>query len=341
MWELICHHEYCWGTIAADRSPWQSDGIPSAVSPLPGSQVGLRFSAPQSQVAIPRRPNDPWGHIRSLIVEIQARFIQAGGTVIDADNSFRIRLDNQGVVVVELPGRTYNLTQIPFGVWLHFSFFHDGFNQFGWGFDNWVLPDGSGGGAGGGGITSGQVPQVGTKGILVGNRIGAPSEHLNGDIALVKIWRHDPKSMQKEFLTRPLDPATAKCWAEFIRKLNEWIRAHPECVEWFNATMGQFENGIFDALAQKSQDKIDEYYKMCVEYQELWRAGKMGSPEMRALLVRLRDWLKAEGLLSLDDPDLQGTFGNPCFKKLVEALPGLDCDPEVQALIAAILGVKT
>jgi hypothetical protein len=341
VWELICHHEYCWGTIAADRSPWHSDGIASGVQPLPGNQVGLKFSAPQSQIAIPRRPNDPWGHIRSLIVEIQARFIQAGGTVIDADNSFHVRLDNQGVVIVELAGHTYNLAQIPLGVWHHFSFHHDGFNQFGWGFHNWTLPDGSGGGAGGGGVTSGQVSGVGTKGILIGNRIGAPNQHLTGDIALVKIWRHDPKSMQKEFLTRPLDPATAKCWAEFIRKLNEWVRAHPECVEWFNATLGGFEDEFFSALAQKSQDKIDEFHKMCLEYSDLWRAGKVGSLEMRALLVRFRDWLKAEGLLSLDDPDLQRRFDNPCLTKLVEALPGLDCDPEFQALIAAILGVKT
>ena len=127
MWELICHHEYCWGTIAADRSPWHSDGIASAVSPLPGGQVGLRFSSPQSGIAIPRRPNDPWGHIRALMFEIKARFAQGAGTVLDADNSFRIKLNNQRVIV-ELPGRTYELADVPLGVWLHFSFSHDGFN---------------------------------------------------------------------------------------------------------------------------------------------------------------------------------------------------------------------
>jgi hypothetical protein len=172
------------------------------------------------------------------------------------------------------------------------------------------------------------VPGVGIKGILVGNRIGAPNEHLTGDIALVKVWRHDPKSMQKEFLARPLDPARAKCWAEFIRKFNEAMRAHPECVEWFNATLRQFEDGFFDALAQVDQDTIDEFHKMCVEYSELWRAGKMGSPEMLEFITQFRDWLKAEGLFSLDDPDLQGTFDNPCMKNLAEALPDLDCDPD-------------
>ena len=53
----------------------------SAVSPLPGGQVGLRFSSPQSEIAIPRRPNDPWGHIRALMIEIKARFAQGAGTI--------------------------------------------------------------------------------------------------------------------------------------------------------------------------------------------------------------------------------------------------------------------
>ena len=67
---------------------------------------------------------------------------------------------------------------------------------------------------------------------------------------------------------------------------------------------------------------------MCVEYSELWRAGKMGSPEILEFITQFRDWLKAEGLFSLDDPDLQGTFDNPCMKNLAEALPDLDCDPD-------------
>jgi hypothetical protein len=74
------------------------------------------------------------------------------------------------------------------------------------------------------------------------------------------------------------------------------------------------------------------------EYAELWRAGKIGSPEMSALAQEMRDWLKAEGLLSLDDPNLLEELKNPCFKTLIELLPTLDCDPQFQSLIRAILG---
>ena len=79
---------------------------------FPAVRVGLRFSSPQSRVTIPRRPNDAWGHMRALMIEIKARFAQASGTVIDADNSFRIKLNNQ-LVIVELPGRTYRAYRGP------------------------------------------------------------------------------------------------------------------------------------------------------------------------------------------------------------------------------------
>jgi hypothetical protein len=76
------------------------------------------------------------------------------------------------------------------------------------------------------------------------------------------------------------------------------------------------------------------------EYAELWRAGKIGSPEMIALAKKMRDWLKTEGLLSLDDPDLLAELNNPCLKNLIKLLPSLDCDPDFQALIRAILGIE-
>ena len=76
------------------------------------------------------------------------------------------------------------------------------------------------------------------------------------------------------------------------------------------------------------------------EYAELWRAGKIGSPEMLALAQKMRDWLQNEGLLSLDDPDLLGELENPCFKTLIELLPSLDCDPQFQSLIRAIMGAE-
>lgn len=275
--------------------------------------------------------------MRALMIEIKARFAQASGTVIDADNSFRIKLNNR-LVIVELPGRTYELTEVPLGVWLHFSFSHNGFNQFGWGFDNWVLPDGSGGSAGGGGNIPGNVQGVGTKGVLIGNRIGAPNEHVTGDIALVKVWRQNPSTIGDDFLSRPFTPGVANCWAEFFRKLKEAVRKDPKCGYWLANFVRRFQTDLLSGVAQLGQDKAAEFQEMGRQYAELWRAGKIGSPEMSALAQKMRDWLKSEGLLSLDDPNLLEELNNPCLKTLIELLPTLDCDPQFQSLIRAILG---
>ena len=46
---------------------------------------------------------------------------------------------------------------------------------------------------------------------------------------------------------------------------------------------------------------------------------------MQALMVRLHDWLKNEGIFSADDPALQRTLQNPCMAKFtaVAGEPGL------------------
>jgi len=273
VWELICHHEYCWGTIAADRSPWHSDGIPAGVQPLPGSQVGLTFSTPQSKIAIPRKAGDPWGYLHALNVEIIARFAQAGGTLIDGRQSFRIWMTNQHTVVAEVPGGSFALTGLPMGQWASITFQHNGFNQMGGGY-SYPIPAGSGPGGGGGAQpTTGQVPGVGPQGVLIGNRIGNPGEHWRGDIAMVKVWRSNPRTMNNEFLARPLDPALSACWTEFIRKFNEALRNNPNCLEWLMSTVKQLQQKFTQALAQKSQEKIAEFRKMCLEYRDLhyWR----------------------------------------------------------------------
>src|SRR4029078_4357079 len=72
MWELICHHQYCWGTIAADRSPWHSDGFVTDVAPLAG-EPGLRFSTPQSRIVISRKAADARRVLRGTRADIVAR----------------------------------------------------------------------------------------------------------------------------------------------------------------------------------------------------------------------------------------------------------------------------
>lgn len=217
MWELICHHEYCWGTIAADRSPWQSDGIATAVTPLPG-QPGLRFSTPQSRIVIPRREVDAWSSMRAIRVEIVASSLQAGGTVIDADRCFRVSFEGPRRLVVEILGQTFkeDIVDLPLGTWVYFNFEHDGVNQFTYGyFWSATVGAGSASGLGGGSPVNmpGMVPPVGPNGVWIGSHIGSPAKHLNGNIRSVKIWRLDPQIMKKNFAARPFPPPLVDCWA--------------------------------------------------------------------------------------------------------------------------------
>ncbi|MBR0704579.1 hypothetical protein JQ599_32070 [Bradyrhizobium diazoefficiens] len=350
MWELICDHRYGWGTIAADRSPWRSDGHASSVSALPG-EAGLRFSIPQSRVVIPRKDADPWGVMRAVRAEIVVSRPPGaghgagggGGTLIDADQSFRIRFDGFNEIIIEMLGlqSSFRLEGLPAGAWASISFWHNGVNLLGYGY-SYSYGSGSTSGEGGGGgtpfLVPGQVPPVGPRGVWIGNRIGVPAGFLNGNIQSVRIWRQDPKSMLKIFLQRPFDPLLLDCWSTYIRKLNEVATRNPECAQWMGGSISQIHNDLFQKLAQKTPEKVAEFWAFGAAYQELWAAGKVGSAEMKELITRLRDWLKHENLFDPDDPDLKGNLENPCLRKIVEAVGTLDCDADMAQMIKWILG---
>jgi hypothetical protein len=240
--------------------------------------------------------------------------------------------------MVEGPGYAFALGTVPVGQWARIIFHHNGRNLLNLGYSYPVPATTGPGGGGGGAPTAGQVPGVGPQGVLIGNRIGNPGDYLHGDIARVMVWRLDPYSMMNEFLTRPLDRALSECWAKFFAALNETLRNEPRCAEWLQSVVLQLQQDFLKSLAQKSPAKIEEFRVMCRAYRELWRAGKVGGPEMLALVAKLRDWLKAEGLFSIDDRKLMRMVDNPCLRTSTGRLPSLNCDPEVQTLIQAILG---
>jgi hypothetical protein len=347
MLELICYHKYIWGTIAADRSHWHSDGFSNGVTPNAAtlhSDASLSFSTPQSRVVIPRRDGDPWGTMRALRVEIVAGSLEGvGGTIVDADGCFRISVDGLNTILVEILGYTLRVVLKPrpaFSsgdtvLWpsVTFSFWHDGVNQLGFTADKEILSP-----AVGPINVPGQVPPVGPQGVWIGNRIGSPSHHLIGNVSSVKIWRADPEAMVPPFLGRPFTPPLLKCWGDLIDRLRQAAAGDPECAAWWKNLIEQQQIQLVARLGQKSPDTLAELYQMCKAYQQLWSAGKVGSPEMRALMVKLRDWLKNEGIFSADDPALQRTLQNPCMAKFVGAAGDLNCDPDAQALIKAIIG---
>lgn len=347
MWELICHHEYRWGTIAADRSPWHSDGYSAGVVPLPG-EAGLRFPTRQSRVVIPRKNADAWGSMRAVRAEIVASRPQGagaghlggGGMLVDADQCFRVYFDGLHEIIIQMLGQTasFRFDELPAGNWVTISFSHDGVNklEYSW---SYTFGLGSGGGFGSF-IVPGQVPAVGPEGVWIGNAIGSPLGFLNGNIQSLRIWRADPQAMIKKFLRRPFTPSQLECWGNFIRKLNEVSSQDPdpECAEWRATAIGSIHNDFLQRLAQKSPEKVAEFWAFCAAYQALWAGGKVGSSEMKDLMARLRDWLKNEQLFSSDDPKLRGILEHPCMTNFTAAVGDLECDADAQTMLRALLG---
>jgi hypothetical protein len=330
VWELICHHRYCWGTIAADRSVWRSDGQSFGVQPLT-DHIGLHFPGPQSRIVVPR--TEPWLSLTGIRVEIVTRLADTEGWLIDGGDTFGLHL-NRGLLIGSGFGRDVINTldsplAIPTEQWIRLTFEHNGFNAMAL-FINDALAATR--------PVINAIPSAGPQGVVIGNGIGTTLGYLRGDIESVKVWRIDPRAMQREFLARPLDPAVAECWNKFLRSLRHALRNNPDCARSLADTLAGLTNGFERALAQKDQHDIDEFSKICDEYRKLWRAGLIDSARMQELAARLRAWLIAKGLFNPDDPALQKFIDDPCFQLILKQLSPLTCDPQLMVLLKAFAG---
>ena len=181
MWELICHHRYCWGTIAADRSVWRSDGQSFGVQPLT-DHIGLHFPGPQSRIVVPR--TEPWLSLTGIRVEIVTRLADTEGWLIDGGDAFGLHL-NQGLLIGRGFGRDVINTldsplAIPTEQWIRLTFEHNGFNAMAL-FINDALAATS--------PVINAIPGAGPQGVVIGNGIGTTLGYLRGDIESVKVWR--------------------------------------------------------------------------------------------------------------------------------------------------------
>lgn len=340
MWELICHHRYCWGTIAADRSVWRSDGQSFGVQPLT-DHIGLHFPGPQSRIVVPR--TEPWLSLTGIRIEVTLRiasYPSGQQHLIAGDGSFGMYLEHAVLfgycgdnATMESVNTTSDMvaqfTPVPLGRWIRLTFEHNGFNAMAL-FINDALAATR--------PVINAIPGAGPQGVVIGNGIGTTLGYLRGDIESVKVWRIDPRAMQREFLARPLDPAVAECWNEFLRSLRHALRNNPDCARSLADTLAGLTNGFERALAQKDQHDIDEFSKICDEYRKLWRAGLIDSAQMQDLAARLRAWLIAKGLFNPDDLALQQLPDDPCFQLILKQLSPLTCDPELMVLLKAFAG---
>lgn len=171
----------------------------------------------------------------------------------------------------------------------------------------------------------------GTAGLVIGNdRTG--HNGVTGLIDDVKIFRLEPHFIGRGFVDRPVTTEVGRCWAEWSRRLDEFIRDNPDC---WNTLSVLLPRAMFTVMNQiDALPNIDvPFHELTSRYQQLWSEGRLS--EMPAVLADLVALLRDAGLDPVHIADLQALLNDPCFASIAEYLP-IDCDGEFIDLFASV-----
>jgi hypothetical protein len=368
MWELICHHTYRWAGLPVDLSYYDCHGeaqnvafLPDGVAPDSGA---VRFSGPQSRIWIrfdqDERKSLAWRPLVGIKVEATVRMnapssqaylpheLSWPGTLIAGDTAFSFTIrgtllfatfrgkstwplqttDGIDSYSDTLNSQPYN---VPIGQWVTLGFVHDGLDTMELLVNGQVIARRTG-------LLAG-VPGVGPGGVSIGNSADNQPNYLNGDIDEIKVWRLDPHAMRRQFLSRPVNDATADCWERFLRCLYEALGRHPDCARFFRSSLPTTLDRLRRTIVGKGPETRARYAQACEKYAELWQAGKIDGPEMAQLLVDWCTWQRLVGISIEDDPEFQELVQLPCFEQMLAELrqcATLDCDPQLIAFLRLV-----
>jgi hypothetical protein len=351
LWELICHQTYKWHGLATDLSFYDSHGVvnvPSAdVLPdgaSPGS--GALHFALGSFVQIETNPG--WKPLAGVRVECIVRVSTISSqrqTLIEAHDSFKIfasggnlfatfRVDpsippelEAGLIGTYKDGITFPGYRLPVNKWVRLLLVHDGLTQM------QFFVDGEA-------VTWPRsvlcaVPSVGTNGIRIGNAL-LGQEPFNGDVDEIQVWRLDPRSIQRAFLNRPFDKATADCWARYAQSMRAAFIKYPDCarklIDGIDAALERWLRTV-TAQGPETRQRFDDVRE---RYAQLWREGNLAGPEMRTLIADWCAWLKLVGIAPGGDDAFLALKQSECWKLIERELADIDCDPQAMALIGLL-----
>ena len=263
-----------------------------------------------------------------------ARFFDPWGTLISGDSSFQLDVRGGGVLTGEAGGDVIDtsVSGIPIqeDVWHNITFVHNGLNAMA------LFIDGQNAASG---PAAHEVPGVGPAGVF----IGAPTPlgdqfWLSGEIASVRVWRIDPRSMNRGFTDRTLDPDVAKCWAALAQALKEALQGDPDCSAFLEGGVSQLLAGVNTTLKGMTAANIEVFSALCREYRLLWQANMLDTPQMQEFMARFIRFSKQHGLFSTDPQSYSHIINSPCFQKVLSHLPPLNCDPQAVALVKFLIG---
>jgi hypothetical protein len=346
-WELICHHTYS-GTpgVVYDLSPnHRSSGVTVDLADsdfvAAGATAGsgaVRFHSTDAAIQIP--PNTDWqpldairGEVTLLLDPPPAGGGQTVSRLIDAGSvQFDIRAGGLRAWFVSNPlGYTEVSTalhavvpnvKVPTGQWMTVGFLHDGVaNQ-------QLFLDGILVAATGGPLR----PVQASAGVTIGN---APSGGLpiRGLLDDVKVWRANPRRVFDDFFDRPMDPETAACWDDYLRRLRRWMDSNPDCADRLQADVTAAANSVLRDALNHGPRLRQHLADSAKRYRAHWRAGELDSPAMARVLVELASALQAAGIAPDVNPDVMSLRQSECMRRFRSEVGSPDCDRQFMAML--------
>jgi len=219
-WELLLHHSYSGtpGVIFDDSPKRRNHGRAVGLNPadyqadgLSSGSGAIRF---HNNGMVRVVPSEVWDGLSVVRCEIVCWCDAGGGGVLvdggsfkfwllDGAPSFQYELANTGSGKAFGPVSSDGTPPVPFNQWVTMSFFFDGIiGNSSYSLGSTPLTQ----------FDSGQpAPLAATNKIVVGNGLDG-RDPFRGLIDDIKIWRLDPKWVDKTFTHRPVDPRVRDCW---------------------------------------------------------------------------------------------------------------------------------
>jgi hypothetical protein len=181
------------------------------------------------------------------------------------------------------------------------------------------------------------VPGVGPTGVSIGNAVAPDMQHvLDGDIDEIKVWRLHPRATWHDFVQRPINQQQTDCWAQFASSLAAARVKHPDCAKELTRALRAAIERILRAIAAKGVKQRARFARLHARYLKLWRAGDIDGPRMRKLIAEWIGWLRALGISLETDDELRAVARSPCFKLMLNACKGIDCDKDFTRLVRIV-----
>lgn len=341
--ELILQQRYRLDGIPVDLSPYRNHGsaVDTASAPGPAvNQSAVSFPNNDSRVVIQPTAAQGWARLLAVKVEmvvfVDAAFVKDQG-LIDADGAFSFSISQKALAAqIAGPGGAFvraadafapdgAFHPVPLGRWVTVGFFHDGFSKIQLTMDGKLVGQAD--------VSSGVPPLQGS--IAIGNHIGGNNQ-LNGRIDEVRVWRSDPKAMQREFLCRPYTTETAACWQAIFEDVAAWAKAEPVAVASLLQLAEQGQRALIRGLDLLSAADQAEARGLLDQFMKLWCEGKIDGDAMRKVIRQWLELLKKHGLDT--DRKQRMTELQRVLNAAKTKAPVIDpvCDPAMQAFFALI-----